>query len=189
FTLFDLGIAACLVRFVAKFHATDERAELNKLVSACLAVFAIAAGGVLLLGGAIVPFAAPGLERKLGDHGDVAAFMLLMLANLAVTLPLSVFPTILDGLQRYASKSAVRLAFLALRVGGIVYAMETRPGLWSLAIVYTIVNLLEHAAMAALAFRFLPGLRLARRLVDRATLKRVRGYSVDAFLAMLAGRI
>src|SRR5262245_66148008 len=32
FTLFDLGVAACLVRFVAKFHATDERAELNKLV-------------------------------------------------------------------------------------------------------------------------------------------------------------
>ena len=33
FTLFDLGIAACLVRFVARFHATDERAELNRLVS------------------------------------------------------------------------------------------------------------------------------------------------------------
>src|SRR5437868_13309075 len=30
FTLFDLGIAACLVRYVAKFHVTDERTELNK---------------------------------------------------------------------------------------------------------------------------------------------------------------
>ena len=34
-----------------------------------------------------------------------------MLANLAVTLPLSVFPTILDGLQRFGAKSAVRLIF------------------------------------------------------------------------------
>ncbi len=189
FTLFDLGIAACLVRFVAKYHATDGRAELNKIVSACLVIFTIAAGCVLVIGGALVPLVAPGLERKLGDHGDVAPFMLLMLANLAVTLPLSVFPTILDGLQRYGAKSTVRLLFLVLRVAGIVYAMETAPGLWSLAVVYTIVNLLEHAAMAALAFRFLPGLRLSRRLVDRATLKEVRGYSVDAFLAMLAGRI
>ena len=189
FTLFDLGIAACLVRFVAKHHAVNERMELNKIVSCSLVIFTGAAGCVLLLGGALVPLVAPGLDRKLGERGDVAPFMLLMLANLAITLPLSVFPTILDGLQRFGVKSAVRLLFLGARVGGIVYAMETQPGLWSLAIVYTITNLLEHIAMAGLAFRFLPGLQLSKRLVDRPTLKQVRGYSVDAFLAMLAGRI
>jgi O-antigen/teichoic acid export membrane protein len=189
FTLFDLGVAACLVRYVAKFHATGERDELNRLVSACLAVFVAAAGCVLALGAALVPLVAPGLERKLGGPGDVAPFMLLMLANLAVTLPLSVFPSILDGLQRFAAKSAVRLVFLAVRVGGVVYVTETRPGLWSLAVVFTVTNLLEHAAMGLLAFRFLPGLRVSRRLVDRDTLRRVRGYSADAFLAMLAGRV
>jgi O-antigen/teichoic acid export membrane protein len=189
FTLFDLGIAACLVRYVSKYHATDERTELNKIVSACLAVFAAAAACVLALGSALVPLVGPRLEAKLGGPGDVSAFMLLMLANLAATLPLSVFPTVLDGLQRFAAKSVVRLAFLAFRVAGIVYAMETRPGLFPLAVVYTAVNLLEHAAMGVLAFRFLPGLRVSRRLIDRETLRRVRGYSVDAFLAMLAGRI
>src|SRR5436190_13362741 len=70
FTLFDLGIAACLVRFVAKFHATDARTELNRLVSACLAVFLIAAACVFVLGGALVPLVAPALERKLGEPGD-----------------------------------------------------------------------------------------------------------------------
>lgn len=189
FTLFDLGIAACLVRFVAKFHATGERDELNRLVSSCLAVFSVAMLGVLVVGGALVPLIGPGLERKLGEPGDVPAFMLLMLANLAITLPLSVFPTILDGLQRFGAKSAVRLIFLALRVGGIVYVMETQPGLLPLAIAYTIVNVLEHAAFALLAFRFLPGFRIGRSHVDRATLHRVKGYGIDAFLAMLAGRI
>jgi O-antigen/teichoic acid export membrane protein len=112
-----------------------------------------------------------------------------MLANLALTLPLSIFPAILDGLQRYPAKSAIRLAFLLLRVGGIVFVMETRPGLFPLAIVYTVVNLLEHAALAGLAFWYLPGLRVGRGLIDRTTLRQVRGYSTDAFLAMLAGRI
>ena len=189
FTLFDLGIAACLVRFVARFHTTGDRTELNKLVSACLALFTVAAGWVLLLGSALVPFVGPGLERKLGEPGDVNPFMYLMLANLALTLPLSVFPSILDGLQRYPAKSVVRLVFLALRVGGIIFVMETQPGLFPLAVVFTLTNLLEHGAMAALAFRFLPGLRLQFRSIDRATLKEVKGYSVDAFLAMLAGRV
>lgn len=189
FTLFDLGIASCLVRYVARFHATEERAELNRLVSACLAIFSAAGAAALLLGSAIAPFVGPGLERKLGEPGAVLPFMLIMLGNLSLTLPLSVFPTILDGLQRFGAKSAARLGFLALRVAGIVFVMETRPGLLSLAIVYTIANLLEHAAMAVLAFRFLPGLRVSFRGIDRDTLHRVKGYSVDAFLAMLAGRI
>ncbi len=189
FTLFDLGIAACLVRYVAKFHATHERTELNKLVSACLIIFVIAAVCVLVLGAALVPFVAPGLERKLGEQDHVAAFMLLMLLNLAFTLPLSVFPTILDGLQHFAVKSIVRLAFLVLRVAGVIFAIESQRGLWGLAIVFTITNLLEHAVMAALAFRFLPGLQLSRRCVDKETFHRVKGYSTDAFLAMLAGRI
>jgi O-antigen/teichoic acid export membrane protein len=189
FTLFDLGIAACLVRYVARHHATGQRDELNRLVSACLVLFLAAAVAVLSLGSALVPVIAPGLERKIGQTGDVAPFMLLMVANLALTLPLSVFPTILDGLQRFVVKSIVRLGFLGIKVGGIVWAMETAPGLWSLAIVFTLTNLLEHAVIAALVVRFLPGLRLSHRLVNRATLREVRGYSVDAFLAMLAGRI
>ncbi|QJW97456.1 lipid II flippase MurJ [Frigoriglobus tundricola] len=189
FTLFDLGIAACLVRFVAKHHATGDRAELNRIVSASFGLFLLAAVGVMTLGGALAPFVAPGLERKLGAPGDVLPFMLLMLANLAVSLPLSVFPTALDGLQRFGAKSGVRLGCLVLRVGGIVWVMETRPGLLPLAVVFTIANLLEHALAALTCFRFLPGLRLSHRLIDRATLREVRGYSVDAFLAMLAGRI
>jgi hypothetical protein len=43
--------------------------------------------------------------------------------------------------------------------------------------------------MALCCFRFLPGLRLSHRLIDRETLRAVRGYSVDAFLAMVAGRV
>src|SRR5439155_27347624 len=128
--------------------------------------FAVAAVCVLILGAALVPLVGPGLERKLGEPGDVSAFMLLMLANLALTLPLSVFPSILDGLQRFGAKGVVRLAFLALRVGGIVFVMETQPGLLPLAVVYTVVNVLEHAALAVLAFRFMPGLRVAWRLID-----------------------
>src|SRR5439155_13368695 len=114
-----------------------------RVVSASLGLFLFAAAGVLLVGGVIVPFIAPALERKLDAPGDVLPFMLLMLANLAVTLPLSVFPTILDGLQRFGAKSAVRLVCLALRVGGIVWVMQTRPGLLPLAFVFTATNLLE----------------------------------------------
>ena len=189
FTLFDLGIAACLVRFVARFHAERDETELNRMASACLALF-LAAGAVVMLCGLVLgPVLGPALSERVPEATGLAGFVLLMMFNLAATLPLSVFPSILDGLERYAIKSAVRVVFLALRVGGMVWVCETAPGLFPLAVVYTLTNLAEHAVMAVLCFRFLPGLRFSRRLIDRATLRRVRGYSVDAFLAMVAGRV
>jgi O-antigen/teichoic acid export membrane protein len=189
FTLLDMGVAACLVRYVAKHNAEQNRDGLNRMASACLALFA-AAGGVALVIGVPVLFAMAGtLTAKADGDPGVLPFMLLMLANLAVTLPLSVFPSILDGLERYTAKSVVRLLALAARVTGMVAVVNDGGGLWPLAVVYTAVNLTEHAVMAGLCVRFLPGLRFRPSLVDRATLRDVRTYSVDAFLAMLAGRV
>lgn len=189
FTLLDMGLAACLVRHVAKHHATGEREKLNRMASSCLALYSAAGLIAFAIGVPLAYFLTPSLDAKLGDGGDVLPFMLLMLANLAFTLPLSVFPSILDGLDRYAEKSLVRIAFLAFRTAGIVWAVNNTSGLLPLAIVYTLANLAEHAAFAVLAYFRLQGLRLHRSLVDRATLREVRISSIDAFLAMLAGRI
>lgn len=189
FTLLDMGVAACLVRAVAGRKAANDPDGLNRMASSCLALF-VAAGGVAMAVGVPVLLAMSGTltEKADGDPG-VLGFMLLMLANVAAGLPLSVFPSVLDGLERYTAKSLVRLAALAARTGGMVYAVTAFGGLFPLAVVYSAVTLAEHAALALLCRRFLPELRFRLQLVDRATLKQVRTYSVDAFLAMLSGRI
>jgi O-antigen/teichoic acid export membrane protein len=58
-----------------------------------------------------------------------------------------------------------------------------------LGIIFTAGNLAENAVMAMICWAHLPGLRFSVRLIDRTTLTTVRGYSVDAFLAMVAGRV
>lgn len=189
FTLLDMGVAACLVRAVAGRNATADADGLNRMASSCLALF-VAAGGVAVAVGVPVLF---GMSATLSEKADgdlgVLPFMLLMLLNVAAGLPLSVFPSVLDGLEKYTAKSAVRLAALAVRTGGMVYAVLTFGGLFPLAVVYTVVTLAEHAVLAVMCHRFLPQLRFKLKLVDRATLKQVKTYSVDAFLAMLSGRI
>jgi O-antigen/teichoic acid export membrane protein len=187
FTLFDLGIAACVVRFVARFHATGDRDDLNRLVSTCLALFIGLGSLVFVVGAGLLPVLLSFLKARL-PADEVLAFALLMLGNLAVTLPLSLFPSVLDGLERFALKSAVRIVVLAARTVGTIAVLEHSPSLVNLGLLITAANLVEHLACALLAVRALPGLRFSWRLVDRATLKRVKGYSLDAFLAMVAGR-
>jgi O-antigen/teichoic acid export membrane protein len=188
FTLFDLGIAACVVRFVARLHATGEREELSRLVSTCLALFLMLGTLLFAVGGGLIPFLISPLAEAGVPRGEILGFALLMLGNLAVTLPLSLFPSILDGLERFAAKSLIRIVFLTIRTVGTILIMENRPSLWNLGLLFTACNLLEHTAFAIMARRLLPGLRFSRRYVDRPTLKRVKGYSLDAFLAMVAGR-
>lgn len=189
FTLFDLGIASCVIRFVARSHASRNQHELNRLASSSLVLFLGLGLLALVIGIVLTPLVSPMLAKSGLPPGDIVAFMLLLVANLALTLPLSLFPSILDGLERFAAKSIIRIIVLVLRSTAMVILMEYQPSLMGLGIISLVGNLAEHLLMAIFCWVYLPGLRLARRFVDREMFTQIRGYSVNAFLAMVAGRI
>jgi O-antigen/teichoic acid export membrane protein len=189
FTLFDLGIAACLVRFVARFHTTGSQQELNKLASSCLVLFLGLGLAVFVVGAVLTPLFVPPMLKSGLPAEELTGFLLLMLGNLAFTLPLSLFPAMLDGLERFAAKSLIRIIFLAIKTIGTIILMERQPGLMNLGLLHTACNLAENVVLALLTFAYLPKLRFSRKLVDRVTFRMVRGYSIDAFLIMLSGRV
>jgi O-antigen/teichoic acid export membrane protein len=187
-TLLDLGIAACVVRDVARFRATSAWADLNRTCSSSLAVFVLMGAVLAALGGLFAPGLVPNLDRVFTAPTQAQWFVGLLVVNLATMLPLSLFPAVLDGLERFAIKSLTRLVLLALRVTIIVNWPGTF-GLVELAALFTGLNLLEGGLLAALSFYYLPTLRLTWGRLDGATLRRVAGYSVDAFLILLANRL
>ena len=189
FTLLDLGVAACLVRAIAGHTSKPDAERVNRVSSCCLAVLSAAGVVAFVIGAPVLWMLGEKLEAKAGDPGDVLPFMLLMLLNLAFTLPLSTFPCILDGLQRFTIKSIIRIVGLTFRTVGFLIVVDRWHSLFPLAVVSLVTNLLEHAAMALFSFRTLPELHLRTRHIDRVTLRTVRTSSTDAFLAMLAGRI
>jgi O-antigen/teichoic acid export membrane protein len=187
--LFDLGVAASVVRYVAKFEATRDRDSLNRVFSTSVCIFA-AAGLVVLAIALGLAWLGMDLFHVPADLMAEARWMLALLGfNLATGLPLGVFPSVLDGLGRYPAKTLIRTASLVVRSVLYLVVLRQGGGLIALAWVITACNLAEHAGMAVAAFCYLPGLRFAPRLVDRATFRTIRGYSLDALLAMLAGRI
>lgn len=188
-TLFDLGIAACVVRYVAKFHQTGEADRLSGLLSTTWFLFLGLGFGAMAVGGAIIPLSVAGMTSSGVPRGEAIAFGLLMLTNLAFTLPLSVFPAILDGLERYGSKSVVRLIVIVIRTGALIGVLENGGSLWDVGLVIAVANLVEHAAMALMCRRFLPEIRFRRRFVNRESFHEIRGYGANAFLAMIAGRV
>jgi O-antigen/teichoic acid export membrane protein len=188
-TLFDLGVAASVVRYVARFEATSDNASLNRVISTSLCIFA-AAGSLALAIAVGLAFCGASVLKIPPDLAIEARWLLVLLGlNLAMGLPLGVFPAVLDGLGRYPAKTAVRTTGLLCRVPLFLLILGNGGGLIGIAVTVTVCNLVEHLVLALIARHYLPGLRFSFALADRATFRTIRGYSVDAFVAMIAGRI
>jgi O-antigen/teichoic acid export membrane protein/glycosyltransferase involved in cell wall biosynthesis len=187
--LFDLGVAAAVVRFVARYEAARNRKELNRVFNTSVFIFAIAGSAALVvgLGIALGGMGILGVPPELQDEARITIILLSL--NLALGLPLGVFPAVLDGLGRYPAKTVVRTAGLIARIPLFMLIIHSGGGLIEMAWMITATNVVEHIALAVAAYRYLPELRFAPRYVDRHTFRRIRGYSVNALLAMLAGRI
>jgi O-antigen/teichoic acid export membrane protein len=190
FTLFDLGISATLVRYVAKCHAEDDEGLLNRIVSGCLLVFSGAGLLVVAMGVGVFALVMQLTSKVPAElRLEVWDMAVVSIVAMALSLPLSIFPAILDGLGRFAVKSTLRTLFLCLRVAGVFAVIHYQGSLVTLALVFAVSAVAEQLAMALAVRRFLPALNPAPWRTNRDALKMVRGYSIDALLAMLAGRI
>ena len=63
-----------------------------------------------------------------------------------------------------------------------------RSPLLGLILLLTASNLLESFTIAALVVRRNPGLRFVPRQIDRQTVRMIGGFSLNSFVAMIAGR-
>jgi O-antigen/teichoic acid export membrane protein len=187
--LFDMGVAASLVRFVPRFVTSGDRDSLNRTYSACLLFFLAAAVAAAIVGW----IGLTATERWMTIPADIATEMRwvvwIVVIQFALSLPLSIYPAMLDGLHAFVAKSATRTAFLLARIPLLLAVFRTESPLVNMVLVLAIANVVESLVLAGLVYRWLPALKFVPRQVDRPTIRAVRGYSLDAFLAMLAGRL
>ncbi len=171
------------------FEGTGDLPGINRTFSVSLCFFAAAGVGVMAVAGLLLgPFWAM-IPVPAAYRYEAWWLMALLSFNLAVGLPLGVFGAVLDGLQCYGTRAAVRTSILIARSLAIVAVIRQGGGLTPIAATVTVVAMVENIVLATLAFSYLPGLRFSPRLVDRGAISIVGGYSFDAFVAMIAGRI
>ncbi len=186
--LFDLGIRSSIVRYVAKYFATGEHDELNRLVNTAMFSYS----GIGLVAMAITLVAAYNVNSifRISPEFVVTARWLLLMVGAAVSLgfPLGVFGGILEGLQRFYLLNFTSISATLLRAALIVLALRHGYGLLTVALITVGMPLLSALVNAAAVFRILP-LRLGVHHVSRSSLRRIASYSGTTFLIIVAGRL
>lgn len=187
--LFDLGIGAAVVRFVARFEETKQREELNRVFSTSFAIFGLFGLAALAITFGLAFASAAPLGVPADFAADARGMLLLLGVNLAIGLPMGVYDAVLCALGRFPQRTFVQVAILLVRSGSFLVILAQGGGLLAIGWAITITTTAQWLILAVVARRALPELRFSRRFVDAATFRTIRGYSLWAFVAMIAGKL
>jgi len=186
--LFDLGIRSSIIRYVAKYVATDAQEELNRLVNTAMFSY----GGIALVTMAITVIASvyvTKIFRIPGEFGETARWLLLMVGtSVSLGFPLGVFGGILEGLQRFYLLNFTSISSMLLRALLIVIALEHGRGLLTIAFITVSLPLLGGLINGVAVFWHLR-LRLGASYVSRSSLRQIASYGGTTFLILVAGRL
>ncbi|MGA9566933.1 MAG: oligosaccharide flippase family protein [Candidatus Korobacteraceae bacterium] len=186
--LFDLGIRSSIVRYVAKYSATDELGELNRLDNTALFSYS----GIGLLTMAITLIATNYVDTIFhipAEFAGTARWLLLMVGtSVSLGFPLGMFGGILEGLQRFYLLNLTSTSSSLLRALLIVLALRHGRGLLTVAFITVSLPLLASLVNAVAVFPLVK-LQLRPKYVNRSSLRRIANYSGTTFLIIVAQRL
>jgi O-antigen/teichoic acid export membrane protein len=186
--LFDLGIRSSIIRYVAKYSATDENDELNRLINTALFTYS-GIGTVVILITIGISFYASSIFRISGNSSHIARWLFLMVGSaVALGFPLGVFGGILEGLQRFYVLNFNTMTSTLVRAVLIVIALRHGRGLLMVALITVSLPLLTAMVNAMVVLRIL-NLRFGPRYLNRESLKRIASYSGTTFIIIVATRL
>lgn len=171
-----LGVSNVYIKFVAEHSARREYDECNRLLSTgffttaplCLAVYAAVHAGW--------PHVVEWLKIAPGLRVDAREVVLMVVAIFLSSIGLSVFRDALTGAQRTAAVQLTWVVAYLVETGLILALVGAGRGVRGLAEAFLVRTAIEIGASAFLAFRFLPWLRIAPRLVGRAELRKIAAF-------------
>ena len=129
FGMFNAGVPAGTVKYVAQYEAADDREMVRRVVATSFAFYAVAGLVVALAVAAFAVFGGIGIFNVGVDQEMAGRHVLLIAAAVAVVAwPLSTFEQVLEGLQRFPeNKFALGLGGVLSKGGGIVAALLGAP--------------------------------------------------------------
>jgi len=186
--LFDLGIRSSIVRYVAKYSASGERAELDRLISTALFTYSgigAIAIVVTLIGSAHVDSIFPIAP----DFFHTARWLFLIVGSaVALGFPIGIFGGILEGLQRFYLLNFISICATMIRALAIVLALRHGRGLLTVAAITVAMPLISGLVNAIAVLRSQP-LHLSIRNFSRESVRSIGTYSTSTFIILVAIRL
>lgn len=179
--LLEFGFGKAAPKFVAEFHARGDERGVRATIATSFWILA-ALGSVAAILGAVVAALFPaifGISPELSGAAQI--LILIVLLDLAISIPSDTFGGVLMGLQRFYLVNTTLVVVTILQAIAWTIVLLNDGGLVALGVVTVVLSLGGQLARFLLARRYVPRASISPRLVDRALARRFTGLSVWFF--------
>jgi len=197
--LLDLGVGSSFAKYIAEHKARNEDEQLSAVVSTGFFFYAVFGLVLVAVGWPCIDhlmdlFARLGPGRA-GDFGDLrytgdARFLFQWgLVIFAVSNCVAAFTAVQTGLQRMGVTNVLSFLASLVKIGAVVYFLETGHGVRGLLYANALVLALFGAASVVVAFRIHPALRVSPTRIRRAAFSKLFSFGWRAQIAKLSNLI
>ena len=180
--LLEFGFGKAAPKFVAEYAARGDERGVRATIATSFWILA-ALGSVAAVVGAVIAALFPslfGISSELAGAAQI--LILLVLLDLAISIPSDTFGGVLMGLQRFYLVNTTLVTVTILQAVAWIIVLASGGGLVELGIATVALSLGGQLARFLLARRYVPGASIAPRLIDRAMARRFTGLSVWFFM-------
>ena len=186
--LFDLGIRSSVVKYVAKYAATQEYGLLTALINTSLFAYSVLAAVLLLITG-LGAWHIDSIFHIVPAFLGTARLLFLMVGiSLALGFPLSVFSGVLQGLQKYHWLNLIQVGSNLLRALLIGLVLNRGRGLLTVALITVSLPLLVSCSYVVIVRHLIP-VSFRRQYVDRTVFRHLFNYGFVTFVIIVAEKL
>ncbi|MCM5663413.1 oligosaccharide flippase family protein [Galbibacter mesophilus] len=188
-SVLDFGLNNTIVRFVAKYRAEKNRLKEENFLGTTMLIYAFISFLIVVIGGICYLNLESIFSESLSlEQLDKAKIMFLILIfNLAITLPGGAFTGICSGYEAFVFPKAVNIIRYVIRSITIVAVLLFGGDAIAMVIVDTAMNLLVIGIQAFYVFKKLK-VRFRIHQFELPIIKEILGYSIWIFVFAIVGQ-
>ncbi len=171
FGLVQAGIGSSVNRYVARYRAAGDIAEVNRVVSSAFCIVGVAGLVVMSLTVGAALLLPRAFGARLGENVADAQWVVLFLGmGLGISICFNTFVGVLTGCHRWELHNIIKSGWHAVTVAGMIVALLLGQGLKTLALVTCAGLVLADITRIILAHRVCTGLQMRPAFVKRETI-------------------
>ncbi len=194
----DFGVNSTITRYISKYRAEKNEKKTQSLLAHCLILYSILAVAVLAIG-FVLWFNLSPIAKGLNSIQGAAAItdgnirtakimLLILVANIAFSLPLRSFGAVMNGYEKFAIPRLLNILRVVLRFVLIIVFISLKFGIITIAVIDTVANLgMLIINMLYVLIKMKQKVRLEK--FDGVLIKELMVFSLPIFLTMVYDQI
>lgn len=190
FSVMDFGLSATIIRFYSKYRALKDKKNMENILAICSIMYVILAIIAVVIGAIFYFYLDGWLGKRLSMEQiyEAKQIYLVILLNIAVTIPSQLFNAVLNAHERFAFIKILLIFQTILQFISVVAVLTRYPIALSLVIVQTIFNILVIPIKVYYCFSKLK-LKVKLHNIDKDLVKSILSFAFLIFLTSVVDQM